>query len=35
MECGARLRLRRGGAVAIVLVEQFRLPALLAGSSPW
>ena len=37
--------LRRGGAVAIVLydpdrdhvvlVEQFRLPALLAGSSPW
>src|SRR5215472_14506077 len=37
--------LRRGGAVAIVLydpdhdrvvlIEQFRLPALLAGSSPW
>ncbi len=37
--------LRRGGAVAValfdpdrdavVLIEQFRLPALLAGSSPW
>ena len=27
--------LRRGQVVAIVLVEQFRLPALLAGRSPW